>query len=97
VPERTIIGYAAVHWVPLLFLAGGEAYVTELFVHPSHSGHGVGSTLLDTIVTEAKRRGCARVSLMNGRDVESYRREFYKKRGWIERSWMANFILRIRD
>lgn len=97
VPEGTLIGYAAVHWVPFLFLSGGEAYVTELFVRPSHSGKGVGSSFLETIVAESKRRGCARVSLLNGRDVESYHREFYKNRGWIERSGMANFVLPITE
>ena len=93
--EGTIVGYGAVHWVPFLFLAGGEAYVTELFVRPSDTGKGAGSNLLETIVTEAKRRGCARVSLLNGRDVDSYRRSFYKNRGWVERDGMANFILPI--
>jgi GNAT superfamily N-acetyltransferase len=95
--EGTIIGYAAVHWVPFLFLPGGEAYLTELFVRPSHSGKGVGSNLLETVVTEPQRRSCARVLLLNGRDVESYRRGFYKTRGWIERPGMANFVLPIAE
>jgi len=30
--DGEIAGYCAVHWVPFLFLSGGEAYVTELFV-----------------------------------------------------------------
>jgi GNAT superfamily N-acetyltransferase len=94
-PSDTIIGYAAVHWVPMLVLSGGEAYVTELFVRPPSSGNGVGSLLLDRVVKEAKGRGCARVSLLNGRDCDSYRRRFYKNRGWTERSGMANFILPI--
>ena len=88
-----VAGYCAVHWVPFLFMRGGEAYVTELFVRPSDSGKGIGSALLDTVIAEAKQRGCARVSLLNGRDGQSYRRDFYKKRGWVERDGMANFIL----
>ena len=95
-PSGSVVGYGAVHWVPFLFLAGGEAYVTELFVRPPESGKGVGSMLLDAIVTEAKRRRCARVSLLNSRDVESYRREFYRKRGWVERDRMVNLILPIQ-
>lgn len=94
-PAGTIIGYSAVHWVPFLFLPGGEAYVTELFVRPSDSGKGAGSKLLETIVIEAQRRGCSRISLLNARDGESYRRNFYKDRGWVERDRMANFILPI--
>jgi N-acetylglutamate synthase-like GNAT family acetyltransferase len=94
-PEGVIIGYGAVHWIPFLFLSGGEAYVTELFVRPADCGKSAGSNLLETIVVEAKRRGCSRVSLLNGRDGESYRRNFYKNRGWVERDRMANFILPI--
>lgn len=88
-----VVGYGAVHWTPFLFLAGGEAYVTELFVHPSAAGRGIGTAILEEITAEAGRRGCARVSLLNGRDRESYRRSFYKQRGWIERENMANFVL----
>ena len=91
--EGGIVGYCAVHWVPFLFLEGGEAYVTELFVRPADSGKGIGSALLQTVVAESKRRGCSRVSLLNGRDGQSYQRDFYKKRGWVERDRMANFIL----
>jgi GNAT superfamily N-acetyltransferase len=87
-----IVGYCAVHWVPFLFFAGGEAYVTELFVGPADSGKGIGSKLIATVIEESKRRGCSRVSLLNGRDGESYRREFYKKLGWVERDRMANFV-----
>jgi len=87
-----IAGYCAVHWVPFLFLSGGEAYVTELFVRPPDTGKRLGTSLLDQVIAEARRRGCARVSLLNGRDSEAYRRNFYAQRGWIERDRMANFV-----
>jgi hypothetical protein len=35
--------------------------------------------------------------LLNGRDSQSYQREFYKKRGWTERDRIANFILPLDD
>jgi len=96
-PDGEIAGYCAVHWVPFLFFEGGEAYLTELFVRPADAGKGVGSTLLDIVITEARKRGCARVSLLNGRDGEAYRRKFYAKRGWVERERMANFVLPLAD
>jgi GNAT superfamily N-acetyltransferase len=92
-PEGQLVGYCAVHWVPILFFAGGEAYVTELFVMPPQTGQGVGSKLLKAAEAEARRRGCSRLSLMNGRDGESYLRKFYQKQGWSERERMTNFIL----
>ena len=91
--DGRVAGYCAVHWVPFLFFGGGEAYVTELFVRPAESGCGAGSKLLELVTAEAARRGCSRLSLLNGRDGESYLRKFYPKRGWTERDRMANFIL----
>ncbi|HEY4245245.1 MAG TPA: GNAT family N-acetyltransferase [Lacunisphaera sp.] len=90
-----IVGYGVVHWVPFLFLAGGEAYITELFIRPADTGRKLGSTLIAHIVAEAKRRGCSRLSLLNGRDGASYHREFYRKLGWIEREQMANFVFKL--
>jgi GNAT superfamily N-acetyltransferase len=90
--DGEIAGYCAVHWVPFLFLSGGEAYITELFVRPADSGKRIGTSLLDQVIAEARRRGCARVSLLNGRDSEAYRRNFYAQRGWIERDRLANFV-----
>jgi predicted N-acetyltransferase YhbS len=87
-----IAGYCAVHWVPFLFQPGGEAYLTELFVRPPDTGKRIGTSLLDSVIAEARRRGCARISLLNGRDSEAYRRNFYAQRGWIERDRMSNFV-----
>jgi GNAT superfamily N-acetyltransferase len=94
-PDGAIVGYGSVHWVPYLFLPGPEGYVSELFVRESARGQGLGSELLRTIETEAKTRGCARLSLINLRNRESYMRQFYVKAGWEERTEAANFIYRI--
>jgi GNAT superfamily N-acetyltransferase len=55
-------------------------------------GQGVGRRLLEWVKTEARRRGCARLSLINLRNRESYRRQFYVKAGWSERAEAANFL-----
>jgi GNAT superfamily N-acetyltransferase len=85
-------GYAAVHWLPYLFLRGPEGFVSELFVAGSARGREVGTRLLEAVKEEAVTRGCARLSLLNMRDRESYQRAFYAKRGWEERPDAANFI-----
>ena len=84
------------HWLPYLFLKGPEGYVSELFVRESARGQGVGGELLRKIETEARARGCARLSLINLRNRESYMRQFYVKAGWEERAEAANFVYRIR-
>jgi GNAT superfamily N-acetyltransferase len=87
-----IVGYVAVHWIPYLFMSGPEGYVSELFVREAARSQGVGRRLLELVQTEARRRGCARLSLINLRNRESYQRKFYVKAGWTERSEAANFV-----
>jgi GNAT superfamily N-acetyltransferase len=87
-----LLGYAAVHWLPYLFLPGAEGFVSELFVNAMQRGQGVGSALLGRLVDESKKRGCSRLSLLNMRKRESYQRGFYSLRGWEERSEAANFV-----
>ena len=91
-PGDEITGYGSVHWLPYLFMSGPEGYVSELFVSASARGQGTGRELLKVIESEARLRGCQRLSLTNLRDRESYKRQFYLKAGWHERSEAANFI-----
>lgn len=87
-----IMGYGSVHWLPYLFMSGPEGYISELFVSAPARGQGIGRELLKVIESEARARGCQRLSLPNLRNRESYKREFYLKAGWQERSEAANFI-----
>jgi len=94
-PHGKIAGYGSVHWLPYLFMAGPEGYVSELFLREDARGQGLGRRLLDIIVAEARARGCSRLSLLNLRSRESYQRQFYTKAGWLERSEAANFVYTI--
>lgn len=89
---RKVIGYTSVHWYSHL-MRGNDGYVSELFVHPDATGQGIGSLLLDTIKISALERNCTRLLLMNGRTRESYTRQFYAKRGWVELRDAAFFSL----
>jgi GNAT superfamily N-acetyltransferase len=89
---ENILAYAAVQWHITLFLPGNEGYVSELTVGAAHRGHGIGGMLLNKLVEEGKSRNCARMSLINSRFRDSYKREFYIKHGWHEREIAANFI-----
>jgi GNAT superfamily N-acetyltransferase len=94
--DGTIAGYSAVHWFPALS-RGIDGYISELFVHPSMSGRGIGTLLLDTIKEQASRKGCSRLILMNRRDRESYRRGFYASHGWEELREGAFFTLTLLE
>jgi len=64
-------------------------------VAPGVRDQGVGTALLDSVVAEAKTRGCARLMLEAVRTRESYARGFYTKRGWIEREDVANMVFEL--
>jgi GNAT superfamily N-acetyltransferase len=95
--EGQVAGYCSVHWLPYLFLSGPEGYVSELFIREEFRGAGIGGQLLAEIKIAARKRGCARLMLLNFRQRESYQRQFYSKQGWEERVEMANFICTLAD
>ena len=86
------IGYITVHWLPYPVARGTEGYVSDLFVDTAARGQGIGQRLIDEVAAIARRRGCRRLMLMNGRESESYQRGFYASRGWTERPTIANFV-----
>jgi GNAT superfamily N-acetyltransferase len=92
--EGRVVGYAVVYWQHLLF-SSKEGYVSELFIRSDASGQGVGTALLETIKSEAMARGCGRLTLVNLKDRESYRRGFYASRGWEEKSNTVRFALNL--
>lgn len=89
---ENILAYAVIQWHTTLFLPGNEGYISELSVRAGKRGRGIGGMLLDKLIEEGKNRNCARMSLINSRFRDSYKREFYSKRGWYEREVAANFI-----
>lgn len=91
-----IVGYLGAHWLPYLFLDGPEGYLSELFIDESYRGNAIGTKLLETAKEEAKKRGCSRLLLLNSRSRESYRRSFYRKKGWEEREEAANFVYNLK-
>ena len=90
--KTDIIGYAAVHWLPALFQIGPDGYLSELFVSAARRGQGVGSRLLAAVELEARHRGCERLTLLNLKNRESYRRGFYAAHGFTEQQGAARFI-----
>ena len=89
-----VVGYISVHWLAYLFMPGPEGFISELFVRPTARAEGVGAALLKTVQEDALERGCHRLSLLNGKQRESYERKFYEKHGWEERPGMSNFVYR---
>ena len=90
--KGTVVGYVAVHWFFHL-VRGSDGYVSELFLRPDETGHGIGNRLLDEVYTYAHQRDCTQLVLVNRRIRESYRRHFYIKHGWEEQPNSAFFSI----
>jgi predicted N-acetyltransferase YhbS len=90
-----VVGYIHGEIVTYLLFAGREMLVSELFVMESTRGRGVGKALLSAIESEAVNQKCFRISVLNSRERESYKRGFYPSLGYEERPHTANFTKRL--
>jgi len=90
-----VVGYIHGEIVTYLLFAGREMLVSELFVMEGVRGRGVGKALLSAIESEAVSQKCFRISVLNSRERESYKRGFYPSLGYEERPHTANFTKRL--
>lgn len=84
--NNVVCGYGAARWMQNLILNGIDGYLSELFIHPDHSGKNIGTKIIDKFREEARLRGAERLWCINLKDRNSYSRGFYKKLGWEERN-----------
>ena len=90
-----VVGYIHGQIVTYLLFAGREMLVSELFVKENARALGAGKALLAAIETQAVQHKCFRISVLNSRERESYKRGFYPSLGYEERSQTANFTKRL--
>jgi len=76
--DGKVIGYAGI-WVIL-----EEAHITNLAVHPDYQRRQVGSSLLECLITEAKRGGASRMTL-EVRFSNRAAQALYAKYGFVQR------------
>lgn len=58
-----VVGFASVHFIPQLALAGDYCRITYFCVSETHRNQGVGSILEAGVVLLAKQRGCVAIEL----------------------------------
>lgn len=93
--NRSVAGYIHGEIVTYLLFAGREMLLSEVFVMEQSRGQGIGRALIAAMEAEAVKRRCFRISVLNSRERESYRRGFYPRLGYEERPHTANFTKRL--
>ncbi len=93
--DGVVDGYIHGEIVMYLLFAGREMLITEVFVREATRGRGVGRALVGAMEREAVQRKCFRVSVLNSRERESYRRGFYPALGYEERPQTALYTKRL--
>lgn len=91
-----LVGYLVMHIMPNMLYSANDAFISELFVDSSARGQKVGSKLLEVAIKKAKQRNCFRIQLLNIKSREAYKRQFYKKQAWQERTSAAVFRYDLR-
>ncbi len=90
--EDTAAGYIIFHLIHYPMIAGKETYVSDLLIGENMRGKGIGKCLLLQAELFAKEKNCVRMMLNNPKESEGYKRDFYKKQGFTERTAFANFV-----
>jgi GNAT superfamily N-acetyltransferase len=93
--DGRVIGYVHGEIVIYLLFAGREMMITEVFMRERARGKGVGKALVTAIENEAVKEKCFRISVLNSRERESYKRSFYPGMGYSEREQTATFVKRL--
>lgn len=95
VKGKKVVGYIHGEIVKYLLFAGSEMLMSEVFVREAVREQGIGKSLIEAIESEAVKQRCFRISVLNSRERESYKREFYPSLGYEERPGTAVFNKRL--
>ena len=77
-------GFAELRFRPSLYTGALDAYLEELYVVPDRRGEGIGRTLLEAAMDEARVRGAARIDLNTSTD-DVAARALYETVGFTNR------------
>jgi ribosomal protein S18 acetylase RimI-like enzyme len=91
--ERTAVGYIVMTLGFSMEFAGRDAFVDDLFVRAAQRGGGFGSALLDTLISECRRRDVRAVHLEVAPDNPRAKR-LYASRGFRDRG-LELIVLRL--
>jgi len=90
-----VAAFICAHRTAAIFLSGPELYISALYVRQDARGKGIGGALLEAMREYAGQTGCARLMALNSSERDSSERRFFEKHGFVKRSTIENYILRL--
>jgi GNAT superfamily N-acetyltransferase len=83
-----LIAMAALHFTTSTAEGGKAAWFEDCIVRPEHRGKGLGKSLLEFVVTQARAEGALRVMLLTDGD-NARAQALYRKMGFADSSMLA--------
>ena len=87
VGEGRVAGFGSLTVKSNLWNEGFVGFVDEMIVDQTHRGRGIGTQILDKLISWARDRGCIRIEL----DSAFHRKDahaFYERRGFQSRAYL---------
>ena len=92
VSGRQVVGFGSLTTKSNLWSAGSVGYVDEMVIDGAHQGRGIGTQILDHLVSWARDRGCTRVELDSAFERKNAH-AFYERRGFQSRAYLYSKLL----
>jgi glucosamine-phosphate N-acetyltransferase len=92
VPDQEVVGFGSLTTKSNLWNPAAVGYVDEMVVDGEHQGRGIGTQILDRLISWARTQGCSRVEL----DSAFHRKDahaFYEGRGFQSRALLFSMSL----
>lgn len=90
--DEKILGMINLLFTESTALGSKVAILEDMVVLPKSRSEGVGSKLMDYAISEAKKEGCKRITLLT--DIENTKAQsFYQKKGFVKSKMMPYRLL----
>jgi glucosamine-phosphate N-acetyltransferase len=90
--DQQVVGFGSLTIKSNLWNEAFVGYVDEMVVDGAHRGRGIGTQILDHLISWARERGCNRIEL----DSAFHRKDahvFYERRGFQSRAYLYSKLL----
>lgn len=90
------VGFAYLTLRPSPYYDGSVAMLEELYVAPAHRGRGLGTQVMERVLSEIRKRGAGEMQI-NVDEVDAGARRFYERHGFTNLEAGSRMLLYIRE